>query len=262
MTNKYNKRYAKQKGNRMDKASKRENTISDQKRQGIARIIPPYAVIPLLSCLAWNCIVYWGTQLLCANRPHFDFSTPFDLALPFQSWWILIYVSSFVFWPLCYVMTAKYNSKEFLFRFVTADLLSRTICGVFFIVLPTTNARPQFEIDGFCDALLALIYHVDMPYDLFPSIHCLVSLMCWLGIYRCHEVKFEVKAAVLVYALLICASTQFTKQHYIVDVAGGLLTALLAFALGMRTNWYRPVQRMFERVNQRVWRDMGETHER
>ena len=60
----------------------------------------------------------------------------------------------------------------------------------------------------------------------------------------------------------ICASTQFTKQHYIVDVAGGLLTALLAFALGMRTNWYRPVQRMFERVNQRVWRDMGETHER
>ena len=158
----------------MDKASKRENTISDQKRQGIARIIPPYAVIPLLSCLAWNCIVYWGTQVLCANRPHYDFSTPFDLALPFQSWWILIYVSSFVFWPLCYVMTAKYNSKEFLFRFVT----------------------------------------------------------------------------------------QFTKQHYIVDVAGGLLTALLAFALGMRTNWYRPVQRMFERVNQRVWRDMGETHER
>ena len=217
----------------MDKASKRENTISDQKRQGIARIIPPYAVIPLLSCLAWNCIVYWGTQLLCANRPHYDFSTPFDLALPFQSWWILIYVSSFVFWPLCYVMTAKYNSKEFLFRFVTADLLSRTICGVFFIVLPTTNARPQFEIDGFCDALLALIYHVDMPYDLFPSIHC-----------------------------LICASTQFTKQHYIVDVAGGLLTALLAFALGMRTNWYRPVQHIFERVNQRVWRDMGETHER
>ena len=70
------------------------------------------------------------------------------------------------------------------------------------------------------------------------------------------------KAAVLAYALLICASTQFTKQHYIVDVAGGLLTALLAFALGMRTNWYRPVQRMFERVNQRVWRDMGETHER
>ena len=246
----------------MDKASKRESTISNQMRQGIAKIIPPYAVIPWLSCLAWNCVVYWGPQVLCANRPHYDFSTPFDLALPFQSWWILIYVSSFVFWPLCYVMTANYNSKEFLFRFVTADLLSRTICGVFFIVLPTTNARPQFEIDGFCDALLALIYHVDMPYDLFPSIHCLVSLMCWLGIYRCHEVKFEVKAAVLAYALLICASTQFTKQHYIVDVAGGLLTALLAFALGMRTNWYRPVQRMFERVNQRVWRDMGETHER
>ena len=86
--------------------------------------------------------------------------------------------------------------------------------------------------------------------------------MCWLGIYRCREVKFTVKAAVLVYALLICASTQFTKQHYIVDVAGGLLTALLAFALGMRTNCYRPVQRVFDRVNRRVWRDMGETHER
>lgn len=246
----------------MDKASKRGNTISNQMRQGIAKIVPSYAIIPLLSCLAWNCIVYWSTQVLCAHRPHFDFSTAFDQALPFQSWWILIYVSSFVFWPLCYVMTAKYNSKEFFFRFVTADLLSRTICGIFFIVLPTTNVRPQFAVSGFCDWLLALIYQMDLPYDLFPSIHCLVSLMCWLGIYRCREVKFTVKAAVLVYALLICASTQFTKQHYIVDVAGGLLTALLAFALGMRTNWYRPVQRVFDRVNRRVWRDVGETHER
>lgn len=101
----------------MDKASKRGNTISNQMRQGIAKIVPSYAIIPLLSCLAWNCVVYWSTQVLCAHRPHFDFSTAFDQALPFQSWWILIYVSSFVFWPLCYVMTAKYNSKEFFFRF-------------------------------------------------------------------------------------------------------------------------------------------------
>lgn len=173
--------------------------------------------------------------MLCAHRPHFDFSTAFDQALPFQSWWILIYVSSFVFWPLCYVMTAKYNSKEFFFRFGDSGSAVKNHLRDFFHRAADDQVRPQFAVSGFCDWLLALIYQMDLPYDLFPSIHCLVSLMCWLGIYRCREVKFTVKAAVLVYALLICASTQFTKQHYIVDVAGGLLTALLAFALGMRT---------------------------
>ena len=77
LINKYNKRYAKQKGVGNGQKQKRKTQFQIRSDRGIARIIPPYAVIPLLSCLAWNCIVYWGTQLLCANRPHYDFSTPF-----------------------------------------------------------------------------------------------------------------------------------------------------------------------------------------
>lgn len=249
LTNRYNNKDTVFKGKVMDKRKK--SSIWYEKH--LQRWIPSYALIPLISCFLWNSVIYWGTQFLCSGRHHYDFTNTFDQAVPLQTWWILIYVASFVFWPVCYILTAKYNNREFLFRFVTADLLSRTICGVIFVILPTTNVRPEFPIDGFCDWLLQMIYAVDLPYDLFPSIHCLVSLMCYLGIRKSSQIKPAIKGGILIFALLICASTQFIKQHYIVDVIGGILVALVSFEAGMKTDLYKPVEKIFSRINRAVF---------
>lgn len=66
-----------------------------------------------------NCFVYWTTQFLCAGRRHFDLTTDFDRWVPVQSWWVLIYVASFAFWVICYILIARFNDREFWFRFVT-----------------------------------------------------------------------------------------------------------------------------------------------
>lgn len=110
----------------------------------VEKLLPKYAVVSLIFCFAWSCFVYWSTQFLCADREHFDLTTDFDRWVPVQSWWVLIYVASFLFWGICYIFIARLNEREFWFRFVTADLLSRTLCGVIFIILPTTNVRPVF----------------------------------------------------------------------------------------------------------------------
>ena len=122
-----------------------------------------------------------------------------------------------------------------------------------FVVIPTTNIRPEFPIDGFCDWLLQMIYALDLPYNLFPSIHCLVSLMCYLGIRKCSQIKPVAKWSILIFVLLVCASTQFTKQHYIVDVIGGILVALVSFEVGMKTDLYKPVEKIFSRINRAVF---------
>ena len=38
----------------------------------INRIIPVYAIIPLIACFSWNMLVYWGTRRINADMKHFD----------------------------------------------------------------------------------------------------------------------------------------------------------------------------------------------
>lgn len=226
------------------------------------KLLPKYAVISLIFCFAWNCFVYWTTQFLCAGRRHFDLTTDFDRWVPVQSWWVLIYVASFLFWAICYIFTARLNEKEFWFRFVTADLLSRTVCGVIFVILPTTNVRPELAMESAWDFILSIIYRLDLPYNLFPSIHCIISLLCYLGIRKSNKISSKTKIGVLVFTLLIFASTQFTKQHYIVDVISGVALALISYNIAMRTELYKPVMEVFEKVNDKVFRGPNEEQEK
>lgn len=57
----------------------------------------------------------------------------------------------------------------------------------------------------------------------------------------------------LVFAILVCASTQFTKQHYLPDVAGGILIAELCYYITNHTRIYLGVERFFDRVGRVIF---------
>lgn len=199
----------------------------------LSRWIPAYAFFPLIGCLLWHCMIYWGTQqiILGLALPTHDITSALDRMVPFQPVWVSVYVLSYPFWVVSYILTARENSREDLFRFVFADLLSRLICGILFLAYPTTNVRPDILGDGFWDWLMGLIYAVDPPLNLFPSTHCLISMMSWLGIRKCSGIPAWYRNFTLVFAVLIFASTLFTRQHCIVDVFGGVVIAVGCFWL-------------------------------
>lgn len=217
------------------------------------KYIPSYAFFSLISCFAVNCLVYWATQLLASGMYHYDLTTAFDRAVPFVPQWVSIYILSYPFWVISYALTSKHNSKEFWYRFVFADILARIVCGIIFVAFPTTNIRPETAGSGLLDLAMDFIYIMDEPYNLFPSIHCLASLMCYLGIRKCADIPRWYRLSTLLFAILIFASTQFTKQHYIVDVAGGIAVALICFAISMGTNGYKKLMACFDRLNQKVF---------
>lgn len=220
-----------------------------------ARWIPAYAFFSLLACFLWNCLIYWGTQQTIEGfglELH-DLTTPLDRQVPFQPAWVSIYVLSFPFWAVSYILTARENSREDWFRFVFADMLAKLICGIIFIIFPTTNIRPEITGDGFWDHLMSLIYHLDPPLDLFPSIHCLTSVMCWLGIRKCERIPHWYRDFTLLFAVMIFASTQFTKQHYLVDILGGTAAAAGCFALSGRCGGFRTVEDFLDRLNLKIF---------
>ena len=219
-------------------------------KEKIQKLIPAYAVFPLLTCLAVNFLVYGGIAQIADEWKHYDLTTGFDRAVPVIPEFVIIYLGCYIFWVVNYILIAR-QGKEHCYRFVTADIMSRLVCCLFFLILPTTNVRPVLEGNGIWDIILRFVYDMDAPTRLFPSIHCLVSWFCYIGIRGQEKVPKWYRAFSCIFALLVCASTQFTKQHYIVDVFGGIIIAEVMYYIAGHTNCYRPLKKLFERINKR-----------
>lgn len=217
-------------------------------KEKFQKLIPAYAIVPLLTCLAVNFLVYAGIAPMADSWKHYDLTTTFDRAVPVVPEFVIIYLGCYLFWGINYIMIASLG-KERCYRFVTADIMSRLICCFFFLVLPTTNVRPVLAGDGVWENILQFVYNMDAPTRLFPSIHCLVSWFCYIGIRGQKRVPKWYRVFSCVFALLVCASTQFTKQHYIVDVFSGVIIAELTYYITFHTNCYRPLEHLFERIH-------------
>ncbi len=231
---------------------KQETSLGRWYQRYIGKWIPMYGLLPLIGCCLFNSMIYTGTQLTLKNAYHYDLTSALDRKIPFVPEWVLIYVLSFAFWALSYIVIAR-EGKEKWYRFAAADMMSRLFCMVFFVFWPTTNIRPQVVGDGFIAWLMRLIYALDAPTNLFPSIHCLVSWFCFIGVRRSKKLPAWYKAFTLIFALLICASTQFTKQHYLVDIPGGILIAELCWFISNHTKCDQIIRRFFEAVGKRLF---------
>lgn len=199
----------------------------------LERILPRYAVLPLAASVVLNSAVYYGGRLLAAGRRHFDLSTDLDRLLPFVPAFIVIYVLSFAFWIVGYLVIGR-ESRSVCFEVLAAEQISKLFCLVFFVVLPTTMIRPPVLSDGFLYDLTRLIYRLDAPDNLFPSIHCLESWFCFRGAMKCKKVNRPYRVFCLVAALLVFTSTILVKQHVLADVLGGVAAAELGLFLSRK----------------------------
>ena len=218
----------------------------------IDRWIPAYGIFSLIACFVWNSLIYTGTQILMGKAHHYDLTTELDRQVPFRAEWIFIYLVCSLFWAVNYILIVR-EGKEQWFRFATADIMSRMICGVFFILLPTTNVRPEVTGSGLASELVRFVYGIDAPTNLFPSIHCLVSWFCFIGIRKSRKIPKGYKIFSAVFALLVCASTQFTKQHYLVDVAAGIILAEGCYYIACRSSLYLGLQRVFGCLERKIF---------
>lgn len=181
-------------------------------------------LLPLLA-FCWNQVVYCGANVLVGDLPHMDWTTPVDRLVPFLPWTVLIYLGCFPWWALVYLHMARQKTA---YRFFCADFLAKGVCFLCFILLPTTNLRPEVVGTALWDYLLRLVYAVDAPTNLFPSIHCMVSWLCWIGL-RGEASPALVRNGSLLLAIAVCISTLCTRQHVLLDVAAGILLAECAW---------------------------------
>lgn len=177
---------------------------------------------------AVNQTVYYGGGYLARNLPHRDLELPLDRLIPFLPWTVSVYFSCFLFWAITYVYLA-WQDNERTSRFYRADFLAKTVCFFCFVFFPTTNQRPAVVGSSVWDILMRFLYQVDQPVNLFPSIHCMVSWLCFLGLRDDSRLSSRYRTGAGLIALAVCLSTLTTRQHVIIDVFGGVLLAETAW---------------------------------
>lgn len=183
--------------------------------------IPKFMLIPLFISITWNSITYFGSRLLTTNWHHINAEISLDSIVPLVPWTVFIYLSCYIYWLANYILGVR-QSREEAFRFISADFFAKTICLICFLIIPTTNIRPEIGSEGFWNRIMIWLYNTDAADNLFPSIHCLTSWFCYIAVRENKRIPKPYVLFSLVFAICICISTLTTKQHVIVDVIGGV----------------------------------------
>ena len=212
-------------------------------QQGLERILPSYARIPLLLVVIINLIVYEGLQFLLLHVKHWDLALPLDGRIPFRPVWIVIYILAYLQWAVGFIVISR-ESREHCYRVFAGEIIAKFICGLVFIALPTRIERPAVEGGGFIAWLMRLVYAGDLPGNLFPSIHCLESWFCFRGALGMKRVPRWYAPAMLAFALLVFASTVLVKQHVLVDIPAGVLVAEAGLLLSGKLHAGRLLDRL------------------
>lgn len=138
--------------------------------------------------------------------------------IPFLQWTLLIYLSAFV----QTLVVMRYMPPPFL-RKASLVLSCAVIVGlVVFILFPIRYPREFFTSNS---ALLQYFQQVDKDGNCLPSLHVFITI-CFSYCYSIIEKSRMRRTLMWLWTALIILSVLTTKQHYLVDVFGGIVLSI------------------------------------
>lgn len=175
------------------------------------------------------CALYLGASAASLREPIALTPSPLDAWVPFLGWSIAVYLSQFALLGVVFWRAAGSPAWD---RSLRSMLVATLTSAAVFVALPTRLDRPPLPDGGVIAAAYSTLYLFDPPTNCFPSLH--VSLAT-LGALSFWPERRRLTVACLGWAALVTVSTLTTRQHVLLDVAGGAAVALFAHAV---TRWW------------------------
>lgn len=178
----------------------------------------------LRTCLSWTAAVaaaffavYPATNWLTSLRAtRLQLYLPAELRAPFVPAAIWVYLSMYVLFlaPLFRLPAARMPA-------LGKQLIAGTLAsGLAFLLLPTELGFERVLPDGSHAWLYALLFRLDRPHDLVPSLHVVFSATIALA---CADVSGpRARLALHAWLAAIALSTLLVHQHHLLDVASAL----------------------------------------
>ena len=177
---------------------------------------------------------------------YFVIHSIFDDYIPFCEYFIIPYL----LWFAYIAVTLGYlffNDKQGFYKASAIMFSGMTICLIIYTLLPNgLQLRPVVEHDNLLAKIASLLYAIDTPTNVCPSIHVssTVAIMMIVQRYRNFRHPVLIKGITIFTGIAICLSTVVLKQHSVIDVILGLILTLLLYRVCMQTDWLRYMQRI------------------
>jgi membrane-associated phospholipid phosphatase len=107
------------------------------------------------------------------------------------------------------------------------------VAAAIFLLLPAELGfdRPA-HVPGY-DAVFQLLYAIELPHNLVPSLHIASSALFILAVRRNLSSSWS-RVFLVIWGILLCASVLLVHQHHLLDLISGLLLGYLSYRLFYR----------------------------
>ena len=129
---------------------------------------------------------------------------------------------AFLPWLYITLIYAWYKNRFFrqlAYSFIVINLIAFIVYATYQTIVP----RDPIVSNDLFSNILGFIYNNNLPYAGFPSLHCGLSASI-ATYYVCMKSKWSWAAVTM--AMLVIASTLFTKQHFILDAISGVMLGI------------------------------------
>ncbi len=181
-----------------------------------------------------------------------------DYQIPFCEYFIIPYCA----WYFLLIGVGLYTlikDKQSFIKYMLFMIIGYSVCLFTYWVYPIAqDLRPEvFPRENICTQLTGLIYSMDPPFNILPSMHVVGSFMCAAAVANCPTVKhIGTKIWVSLLAALISISTVFVKQHSVLDTAAALALCIVIFLI-LYVPWKREERERLSPLARRSWRIGG-----
>lgn len=174
-------------------------------------------------------LVYGCCNYLASTSLHrYQIYHPWELSIPFVPWMVIPYRSLDIILIIVLFLLSEARIKKYGFHM----MLSLIPAGLIFILFPGDCGyiRPNPETLGHFKSVFSVLYTLDKPHNLFPSLHVTYS---YLGIRALTEehTSLYLRAFFWTCFWFIAASIIFTWQHHLFDLFSGLLLGFMIYRI-------------------------------
>jgi hypothetical protein len=168
----------------------------------------------LIGSIPFSNLFYW--TLNNTQRGVYDLTTDLDRFLPLIKIFIIPYMTLWFYLAFCFVYLCFKNRKVY-YKIMITLCLCYVVAFISYYFFQTTVIRPVVTGDDILSKLVLFTYNSDEPYNCFPSIHVITAYLAMKGI-NATDARKNIKIPVNVVGFLIIISTEFVKQHVIMDI--------------------------------------------
>lgn len=182
---------------------------------------------------------------VCPKVPVIDDGIPY---CPY--FFIEIYFLAYGFWFVGTLWISASRNKANFINFMIYSTIANFAGFIWMILMPTWLNRTDHVIWGvpgedlinkaaaiktpitrFLNQAIIKMDTGDIGWNLCPSYHCLASALIAFGVLKRKEHCIGTQVGFGIMAILVCMATVFVKQHYFVDILGGVGTAAIPYVI-------------------------------